>query len=555
MCLITVIPKGIEKYSAHIEECIESGVSGNGDGSGIAFLRPDSPYVFIQKNFLGANTVENFMKAYRSFNLKKEDEVIIHHRWGTSGPNDENNTHPYALTTDLKTMTQPLHSTDKGAMAHNGVLSESMIGYNNPAYSDTARFLYKKIMTEQDADGKTGYDLLLKGVQDLSTIINNMSLTSDFMRTKLEGIPFYKKFEEAIIGERLAFLIPKIGLVLFGEYVKDNENILHSNHGYMHYNNSYSLYDEELDSFCCSISEPQGAYIPCGWCDQYLPINHPWEMIYESRICRECSVSYGAQFGLEPGLGGREKYFPAVSNDDWRERNVTTYPRTTTIAVENSIFEFNMDTPLNIVAPIPIESTISNEGLTPFLFCLMERYPETIYWDLVLVPIDSALRTFMDIPTSHGGQQHYYIEANDNFYKFTAGVDFDEPEITLAVYSAENITTEYVTFYRKDVFKYFTFDVGSLHKEMYTDLLTLCAIVGCRNKKLLRYIHKNFDKFNMHILDWKSVHINQVKQSINIKSLLLYYNLFYDEDDITYLEDVRELAMEWKSLKRLEIAY
>lgn len=91
-------------------DALFQGWSINRDGGGLAFVADGQ--IQIRKGFLKYN---EFQTAYEQAIADADDDspMLIHMRIGTSGPNNEANTHPFEVT--------PRDGVP-GAMIHNGVL-------------------------------------------------------------------------------------------------------------------------------------------------------------------------------------------------------------------------------------------------------------------------------------------------------------------------------------------------------------------------------------------------------------------------------------------------
>jgi len=115
MCLAIFKPKGVEIKKKYLR----NGWDNNEDGAGFALARGNA--VEIHKGFF---TFKEFYTAFKEFNNPRE-VALIHFRWGTHGPNNAANCHPFSVC------------GDKYAMIHNGIID---IKRENFALSDTAHF-------------------------------------------------------------------------------------------------------------------------------------------------------------------------------------------------------------------------------------------------------------------------------------------------------------------------------------------------------------------------------------------------------------------------------
>lgn len=198
MCLISVIPKGIEKNREDLKGFIEQGMSSNTDGSGYAIKKNGK--LFLNKGFRDSEILLNEIMKHK---LTKKDELIIHHRIGTSGKKDAINMHPFLVTSDLEILKTTSGNTDLPIMAHNGVFR----GFTrmNSDFSDTFHFIQELMSTPELLD-------LLKR----------------------DNVQFKKVLSDALGWNKLAFLFPDRDLLLLGDFQEDN-GCYHSNGGYKKY--------------------------------------------------------------------------------------------------------------------------------------------------------------------------------------------------------------------------------------------------------------------------------------------------------------------------------
>lgn len=200
MCLITAIPKGKIKYSEDLEKFIKSGMSSNTDGSGFMYKRNGTNLVSINKGF---RNPESILKAIKDLDLKEEDELVIHHRIGTSGEPNDVNMHPFVVSENHTVINSTRGDFNLPAMAHNGVFSE--FTDRQSLFNDTYHFVNKMMATPEVLS-------LLKTNKD----------------------KFELFFKSILSYNRLAFLFPDRDMLLLGNFVEDNGNF-HSNAGYKSY--------------------------------------------------------------------------------------------------------------------------------------------------------------------------------------------------------------------------------------------------------------------------------------------------------------------------------
>lgn len=199
MCLISAAPKGVKKDKDKLKGFIEQGMSSNTDGSGYAVKKKG--ILYLEKGF---RNPDDLLKSIVDKKLTIDDELIIHHRIGTSGEKNDINMHPFLVTddTDLLQTTKML-DCKVPIMAHNGVFSS--FTDRSSRFSDTFHFIQKAMFIPE-------FLQLLKRDQEL----------------------FKNQFKNVIIGQKLAFLFPDHPMILLGNFVED-EGFFHSNGGYKKY--------------------------------------------------------------------------------------------------------------------------------------------------------------------------------------------------------------------------------------------------------------------------------------------------------------------------------
>jgi len=207
MCLITICGKGTDKTNNNLYDYIKNGMTTNDDGSGIMFKRNGESKITIMKGYVN---YEYLIQDLKKLNLKNDDELVIHHRNGTSGLVSAENCHPFVISnvngeTEAKEIT-----TDKPCLVHNGVfwgINDLMSLEKN--FSDTFAF--------------TKYILAAPGMM---TLYNEDPKTFDYL------------FSSIIGNDKLCILHPDKDLTTKGNYITSPEGYKHSNSGY-----SYAYYD------------------------------------------------------------------------------------------------------------------------------------------------------------------------------------------------------------------------------------------------------------------------------------------------------------------------
>lgn len=144
MCLLTVCPKGTDKYSKLLLDGIRTASITNIDGAGFAFKRNSTKKVYISK---GYQKVEDLLEAIAKYKLKPEDELIIHQRIGNKGAKNTDMNHPFVLSNIKEEILQNNRYVNLPVMAHNGtILSHSK---TNSEMSDTYWFI-EEVMYQKD---------------------------------------------------------------------------------------------------------------------------------------------------------------------------------------------------------------------------------------------------------------------------------------------------------------------------------------------------------------------------------------------------------------------
>jgi hypothetical protein len=198
LCLITTAPKGTIKDKDKIVGFVTKGMKSNTDGSGYAIKQ--GGVLYLKKGF---RSVEALIDDLWLRNPAIDDEIIIHHRIGTSGKRDNINMHPFIVSSDMEIVKTTEGTTKLPIMAHNGIFSEYS-DYQSD-FSDTFHF------------------------------VKDFISTPEFLQVMKEDFTkFNKVFSPLIRGNKLAFLFEDSDMVLIGDFVKD-DGFAHSNGGYKEY--------------------------------------------------------------------------------------------------------------------------------------------------------------------------------------------------------------------------------------------------------------------------------------------------------------------------------
>jgi hypothetical protein len=210
MCLISVAPKGTSKDIKDIKEFVKSGFDSNRDGSGFMYKRNGENTITISKGFAD---MKLFLEAIEGANLGVDDELVVHHRIGTSGLRNALNTHPFVVDFDPRTICAVDITTDKPCLAHNGMFHNLDVYEKiNPDFSDTYAFV-RYILSNK------GVFLLLEENPNLFAFL----------------------LSDVINGSRLALLHPTKDVIMIGDFVEDS--------GYHHSHKGYKSYDYGYNRF------------------------------------------------------------------------------------------------------------------------------------------------------------------------------------------------------------------------------------------------------------------------------------------------------------------
>lgn len=198
MCLISVCPKGTAKYTDQVKTFIQNGFNSNKDGSGFMYKKNGENFIYVEKGFF---KFSDLMNAIEKAKLTDDDELVIHHRIGTSGKVSEENTHPFVISHVHDIVKSVSTKINKPCIVHNGYFSD-IYEYmqRNPDFSDTYAFAR----------------YVMPNVIDLYT-----------SEPKL-----FRKALSGIVGtSKICVLLPYRDLIMSGNFTED-DGYFHSNNGY-----------------------------------------------------------------------------------------------------------------------------------------------------------------------------------------------------------------------------------------------------------------------------------------------------------------------------------
>lgn len=198
MCLIIIKPKDVELPSdSHLLVANRN----NDDGIGVAVKFADKARILIKKDF--ENVVDFIAWVHKE--VKKEDTMIVHFRWATSGKTDKGNRHPFPITRN-KELLRKTELWCSWAVAHNGVLSNYS---GHKKYSDTQKFTL---------------DIL----------------ASQAIKENLKDKTIQKMLADFIGTDKLALLNEDGTLIRIGNFNKGEDDCYYSNDGYKEVRTYYS---------------------------------------------------------------------------------------------------------------------------------------------------------------------------------------------------------------------------------------------------------------------------------------------------------------------------
>lgn len=199
MCLISVAPKGTDKYSKKFIDGLICGAKSNTDGMGYTFKKASNKKVYISK---GWKDVNSLIDALKKHGLTINDELIVHQRVGNKGSKGVDMCHPFVLSNEKETILLNDQYVDYPTMVHNGTFN-TYSKYNS-IYSDTFFF------------------------------IEEFMHRPELIQLMQNDLAFFKNtFDIKLSTNRLAFLFPKSNhkLIMIGEF-KEDEGFFFSNETY-----------------------------------------------------------------------------------------------------------------------------------------------------------------------------------------------------------------------------------------------------------------------------------------------------------------------------------
>ena len=131
MCIIAVKPKGV-KITDQIMNVLENCWIWNPDGAGL--MTPSANGISISKGFMDWDDLEQYLEVYNE--ELSDSQVVFHFRWATHGLTNQENCHPFPITSDIDLLTS-LEVDSKIGMVHNGIIDQAPASKH---HSDTLLF-------------------------------------------------------------------------------------------------------------------------------------------------------------------------------------------------------------------------------------------------------------------------------------------------------------------------------------------------------------------------------------------------------------------------------
>jgi len=200
MCLISIAPKGTNKYSEFFIKAIENGAVCNTSGMGYSYKKAGNDVeVFISKGFFN---VKELLESIEQAKLTEDDVLVVHQRVATSGKTDNLNCHPFVISRHQEELLMIEGWVELPTLAHNGIFNS--YAEKGSAYSDTYHF------TREFMGNPQLLELFKENVEEFDIIFDRLNFMG---------------------WNKLAILFPDKGLVYNNGFITDNGYIF-SNTGY-----------------------------------------------------------------------------------------------------------------------------------------------------------------------------------------------------------------------------------------------------------------------------------------------------------------------------------
>lgn len=204
MCINMIFPKGFSKTSDEVKEAIISGLHANDLCSGYAYKKAGTNHIILSKGYLHT-PIEDIAAEIIALDLKEDDELMVHGRLATCGARNEQQAHPFVLSSDIKETLMVKGETTKPVLIHNGIFTGlgSVGSYGN---SDTAEFC--------------------------NTIGSSAFFIESIKRDPEKTLEAIKKANSNLWGwSKVAIMFPDRDIVLLGDHIETSFGFF-SNSGY-----------------------------------------------------------------------------------------------------------------------------------------------------------------------------------------------------------------------------------------------------------------------------------------------------------------------------------
>jgi hypothetical protein len=246
MCLIVVKEAGIKLPD---KEHLENGAYSNRDGIGVAWHKKGVDEILIKKDFVNVFVLNKWIEE----NVKVEDSLIVHFRFGTSGLKDAGNAHPYPLVKD-ETLLRNTQLVWQNAVAHNGVFRS----YGN--------------------------DKILNDTQEFIIDI----LSEEVIKNNLKSPAIQKLIKEYISTNKLAFMLNNGEIILLGDF-NEEKGVKFSNYAFKWGNFKNKTFGSGLTKPYQSGHDYTNAYQYCENCQiMRQDVKDIWHKKVKLNLCREC---------------------------------------------------------------------------------------------------------------------------------------------------------------------------------------------------------------------------------------------------------------------------
>ncbi len=212
MCLISISPKGVNKYTEHFKNIIENAMYFNSSGTGFAIYKDKSNIVCWKKGYnakISDTTKQEFERLWddlKNLKLENNDILVVHSRIATVGKAVPYNTHPFLIAPyenlPISGICGIEGKTKEGVLFHNGTFAGYKDNFND--YSDTCHLTHDLF-----TDNQHMYNYLLN-----------------------KPNRFQDTFKSVLGPNKVAILNPEKELILFGNFVTDAKGYIHSHQGY-----------------------------------------------------------------------------------------------------------------------------------------------------------------------------------------------------------------------------------------------------------------------------------------------------------------------------------